>query len=172
MVRHFLIQRKYCRQWEGISCSMKKISTRSDSYGSREEIPARRLALSMCATWTHKGTQPTTIRRQQCTDNLLASVDDDEEAIKVIDESKFVNQQAGFRVRGWKSNSPAVKQQLGEEPTLNRFQWTSKWKVMELRRSWVCGGWVQEPTTLHSCYVSTRVIITFFPARDLQLSVT
>ncbi|XP_055918535.1 uncharacterized protein LOC129950632 [Eupeodes corollae] len=53
-------------------------------------------------------------------DDLLDSVDSEEEAIKLGKEVKYIHQNGGFEIRNWISNSPKVMEALGEQPPASR----------------------------------------------------
>lgn len=53
-------------------------------------------------------------------DDLLLSVDTEEEAIKLAKEVRFVHSQGGFEIRNWVSNSPVVLSQLKHNSIENK----------------------------------------------------
>ncbi|XP_055614821.1 uncharacterized protein LOC129761139 [Toxorhynchites rutilus septentrionalis] len=54
------------------------------------------------------------IRHRHYVDDMLTSVDTEEQAIKLANEVRYVHQQGGFHMRNWVSNSQAVLKGLGE----------------------------------------------------------
>ncbi|XP_055633869.1 uncharacterized protein LOC129774190 [Toxorhynchites rutilus septentrionalis] len=55
-----------------------------------------------------------TIRKCHYVDDMLVSIDTEEEAIKLSKDIQHIHLQGGFTMRNWISNSPAVLQELGE----------------------------------------------------------
>ncbi|XP_053691178.1 uncharacterized protein LOC128739706 [Sabethes cyaneus] len=56
------------------------------------------------------------IRHRHYVDDMLTSVETEEEAIKLAKEVHYIHLQGGFQMRNWVSNSPAVLEALGEVP--------------------------------------------------------
>lgn len=54
------------------------------------------------------------IEKGHYVDDMLASVDTEEAAIKLVEDVRYIHQQGGFNMRNWKSNSQAVLRALGE----------------------------------------------------------
>ncbi|XP_065095811.1 uncharacterized protein LOC135717614 [Ochlerotatus camptorhynchus] len=57
------------------------------------------------------------IQKRHYVDDMLVSLETEEEAIRIAREVKHVHQQGGFEIRNWISNSPAVLRALREERT-------------------------------------------------------
>lgn len=57
------------------------------------------------------------IIKRHYVDDMLVSVETEEEAIRTAQQVKYIHSQGGFEIRNWISNSPAVLQSLGEEDT-------------------------------------------------------
>ena len=57
------------------------------------------------------------ITKQHCVDDMLLSVETEEEAIQLAQNVRDIHATAGFEIRNWISNSPAVIQALEEEKT-------------------------------------------------------
>lgn len=49
-------------------------------------------------------------------DDMLTSVDTEEEAIQLANDVRYIHHQGGFHMRNWVSNSSAVLEALGENP--------------------------------------------------------
>ncbi|XP_062541898.1 uncharacterized protein LOC134209893 [Armigeres subalbatus] len=58
-----------------------------------------------------------TIIKRHYVDDMLVSVETEEEAILLAHQVKYVHSHGGFEIRNWISNSPAVLQSLGEIDT-------------------------------------------------------
>ncbi|XP_065085173.1 uncharacterized protein LOC135707298 [Ochlerotatus camptorhynchus] len=56
------------------------------------------------------------IRHRHYVDDMLTSVDTEEEAINLANEVRYIHQQGGFHMRNWVSNSYKVLEVLGEKP--------------------------------------------------------
>ncbi|XP_065095799.1 uncharacterized protein LOC135717600 [Ochlerotatus camptorhynchus] len=54
------------------------------------------------------------IHRRHYVDDMLTSVDTEEEAIKLANDVRYIHQQGGFLMRNWVSNSTKVLEALGE----------------------------------------------------------
>ncbi|XP_062711547.1 uncharacterized protein LOC134289570 [Aedes albopictus] len=54
------------------------------------------------------------IHHRHYVDDMLTSVDTEEEAIKLANEVRYVHQQGGFHMRNWVSNSSTVLEAIGE----------------------------------------------------------
>lgn len=57
------------------------------------------------------------ITKQHYVDDMLVSVESEQEAIQLAKDVKFVHAQAGFDMRNWISNSAAVVEAMKEEKT-------------------------------------------------------
>ncbi|XP_062703974.1 uncharacterized protein LOC134286379 [Aedes albopictus] len=56
------------------------------------------------------------ICRRHYVDDMLTSVDTEEEAIQLAKEVRYIHHEGGFHMRNWVSNSSAVLEALGENP--------------------------------------------------------
>ncbi|XP_065087108.1 uncharacterized protein LOC135708862 [Ochlerotatus camptorhynchus] len=78
------------------------------------------------------------ITKQHYVDDMLVSVESEQEAIQLARDVKFVHAQAGFDMRNWISNSPAVVEAMKEEKTneksLNLTMELGTEKVLAARR--------------------------------------
>ncbi|XP_055605041.1 uncharacterized protein LOC129753269 [Uranotaenia lowii] len=54
------------------------------------------------------------IIRDTYVDDMLFSVESEEEAVKIAKEARIINSQGGFEIRGWLSNSEKVMKAMGE----------------------------------------------------------
>lgn len=55
------------------------------------------------------------IQKKHYVDDMLVSLESEDEAVRIAEEVKFVHQQGGFEIRNWISNSPAVLRALNEK---------------------------------------------------------
>lgn len=55
------------------------------------------------------------IQKKHYVDDMLVSLETEEEAVKIARDVKYVHQQGGFEIRNWISNSPAVLKALNEK---------------------------------------------------------
>lgn len=53
-------------------------------------------------------------------DDLLCSVETEEEALDLIRQIRFIHGQAGFEIRGWMSNSTVVTEALKDSPAIDK----------------------------------------------------
>lgn len=60
------------------------------------------------------------ICRRHYVDDMLTSVDTEEEAIELANEVRYIHHQGGFHMRNWVSNSPAVVAALEEDPKFEK----------------------------------------------------
>ncbi|XP_029719406.2 uncharacterized protein LOC109431964 [Aedes albopictus] len=55
------------------------------------------------------------IQKKHYVDDMLVSLETEEEAVRIAREVKYVHQQGGFEIRNWISNSPAVLRALNKK---------------------------------------------------------
>lgn len=71
------------------------------------------------------------IEKGHYVDDMLASVDTEEDAIKLARDVRHIHQQGGFMMRNWISNSPKVVQALGETVTTEKNLDVNKEAILE-----------------------------------------
>ncbi|XP_062702274.1 uncharacterized protein LOC115258215 [Aedes albopictus] len=55
------------------------------------------------------------IQKKHYVDDMLTSLESEEEAVRIAKEVKFIHQKGGFEIRNWISNSPTVLRALNEK---------------------------------------------------------
>ncbi|XP_058811014.1 uncharacterized protein LOC131675898 [Topomyia yanbarensis] len=60
------------------------------------------------------------IVKQHYVDDMLISVETEEEAISIVRDVKMIHQKGGFEMRNWLSNSPTVLTSLNEKPVAKK----------------------------------------------------
>lgn len=92
------------------------------------------------------------IEKGHYVDDMLASVDSEEDAIKLAKDVRHIHQQGGFTMRNWISNSPAVIQALGDTATKEKSMDGNKDVILEK----VLGMWWDTETDTFRYKLSTE----------------
>lgn len=77
------------------------------------------------------------ITKQHYVDDMLVSVESEEEAVQLAKDVRSIHAEAGFEIRNWISNSPAVLQALHQEKTADKSLYVGS----ELGMEKVLGMW-------------------------------
>ncbi|XP_055623316.1 uncharacterized protein LOC129766743 [Toxorhynchites rutilus septentrionalis] len=88
------------------------------------------------------------IKYEHYVDDMLASVETEEEALKLAKEVRFVHSQGGFEIRNWLSNSPKVTECIGER--------TEKNLNIEMATEKVLGMWWNTATDAFTFRISSK----------------
>ncbi|XP_065084915.1 uncharacterized protein LOC135707112 [Ochlerotatus camptorhynchus] len=92
------------------------------------------------------------IKKGHYVDDMLVSVDTEEEAIKLAKDIHYIHLQGGFTMRNWISNSPSVVQALGETGTAEKSLDVNNEAVLEK----VLGMWWDTKTDTFRYKLSTE----------------
>ncbi|XP_055615272.1 uncharacterized protein LOC129761561 [Toxorhynchites rutilus septentrionalis] len=79
------------------------------------------------------------IKYDHYVDDMLTSVENEDEAVKLATEVRYVHSQAGFHIRNWLSNSSAILERLHDgEPTEKDLNLTAEMATEKVLGMWWC----------------------------------